>query len=114
MDKLIQITLIIIAGSSVAVADGLVKKSAFNTQNFWIALKNPLMILAVLLYVVQIVIFTYIFVKKWNLGIVGLMQMIIYAAIVIFAGIAFFQEKITPVHEAGMILALVAAVLMNL
>jgi hypothetical protein len=48
MEKLIQITLIIIAGGSVAVADGLVKKSAFNTLNFWIALKNPLMIFAVI------------------------------------------------------------------
>jgi len=114
MEKLIQITLIIIAGGSVAVADGLVKKSAFNTQNFWIALKNPLMILAVMLYVVQIMIFTYIFVKKWNLGIVGIIQMMIYAAIVIFAGITFFQEKITPAHGAGMILALAAAILMNL
>ncbi len=114
MEKLIQITLIIIAASSVAVADGLVKKSAFNTQNFWIALNNPLIILAVMLYMVQIIIFTYIFIKKWDLGIVGMMQMMIYAAIVIIAGITFFEEKITPAHGAGMILAVAAAVLMNL
>ncbi len=114
MEKLLQITLIIIAAGSVAVADGLVKKSAFDTENFWIALKNPLMILAIMLYMLQIIIFAYIFVKKWNLGIVGIMQMMIYAALVIVAGITFFQEKITPAHGAGMILALAAAVLMNL
>lgn len=114
MEKLLQITLIIIAAGSVAVADGLVKKSAFDTENFWIALKNPLMILAVLLYLLQIIIFTYIFVKKWNLGIVGILQMMIYAALVIVAGITFFQEKITPTHGAGMILALAAAILLNL
>ena len=113
MDKLFQIILIFIAGSSVAIADGFIKQSAFKTHSLWTALKNPLMIPAVLLYLLQLVIFSYIFVKRWELGIVGLMQMVIYAGIVIFLGVAFFEEKITLLQGYGMLLALIGILLMN-
>ena len=114
MQKLTQIAIVLIAAACVAVADILIKKAAFNTHNFFEALKNPLIIPAILLYIAQIVLFSYVFVKKWDLGIVGLMQMVFYAAIVVSAGIMFFQEKITTTHAAGMALALLGAILMNL
>lgn len=113
MEKLFQIALILIAGSSVAIADGIIKQSAFKTHNFWVALKNPLMIWAVVLYILQVVIFTYIFVKRWELGIVGLMQMVLYAAIVIFLGVFFFNEKMSITQGIGMGLALIGVLFMN-
>ncbi len=114
MDKLVQIGLLVVAASSVAVADGLIKQSAFKTESFLVAVKNPLMIVAILLYIVQVILFAYIFVKRWELGIVGLMQMVIYAAVVIFLGVFFFNEKITLTQGIGMGLALIGVVFMNI
>lgn len=114
MEKIIQIGFIIIAAASVAAADILIKKSAFQTQSLSTALKNPLMIIAATLYLLQIVLMSYIFVKKWDLGIVGIMQMAVFGAIIIIFGIAFFQEKITLLHGIGMALALIGAIFMNL
>lgn len=85
-----------------------------NEDDFWTALRSPVTLLAVGLYLLQIILFTYVFAKKWNLGVVGLMQMVIYAAIVVFVGITFFQERISRTQGAGMALALIGAVLMNL
>lgn len=114
MEKIIQIGFIIIAAASVAAADILIKKSAFQTQSLSTALKNPLMIIAATLYLLQIVLMSYIFVKKWDLGIVGIMQMAVFGTIIIIFGIAFFQEKITLLHGIGMALALIGAIFMNL
>ncbi|MBI3366099.1 hypothetical protein HY041_00525 [Candidatus Roizmanbacteria bacterium] len=114
MEKLLQIFIVILAGASVAIGDIFIKKSAIQTHNLIKGLINPFMMIAVSLYLLQIVLFYFIFIKKWELGIVGLMQMIVYAAIVITAGIVFFQERITFSHGIGMILALIGAILMNL
>ncbi len=114
MEKLIQIIIVIIAGASVAIGDILIKKSAIQTHNVIKGLMNPFMIIAVSLYLLQIVLFYYIFIKKWELGIVGLMQMVAYAAIVVTGGIVFFQEKITFSHGIGMLFALIGVILMNI
>lgn len=114
MNKFFQFFLVVIAGASVAIADGLVKQSAFKTHSFSVALKNPLMILAIVLYILQIVLFSYVFVKRWELGIVGLMQMVVYAAIVILLGVLFFHEKISMLQAYGMFLAFTGVLLMNL
>ena len=113
MEKLLQIGVILIAGSSVAIADGLIKQSAFKTHDFWVALRDPLILLAIILYIVQVILFTYIFAKRWELGIVGLMQMAIYAVIVIALGVIFFHEKLSFIHFVGMIFALIGVALMN-
>lgn len=112
-ERFAHIALILVAGTSVAVADSLIKKAA-HADDFWGALRSPVTVVAVALYLLQILLFTYVFVKKWNLGVVGIMQMVIYAAIVVFVGITFFQERITRTQGAGMALALIGAVLMNL
>lgn len=114
MERLLQIVVVILAGASVAIGDILIKKSAIQTHNVIKGLMNPFMVIAVCLYLLQIVLFYYVFIKKWELGIVGLMQMVVYAAIVITAGIVFFQEKITFSHGIGMILALIGVILMNI
>ena len=53
------------------------------------------MLLAVGLYLLQIALFSYVFVRNWTLGIVGLSQMIAYAATVVVVGIVVFQERIS-------------------
>lgn len=111
---LMQMGLVALAGASVAVADVLIKRAAANSGSFSAALSHPMMLVALALYVVQIVLFAYVFVKNWDLSLVGLSQMIVYAATVIFVGIILFQERITVAHAAGMGLALAGALLMNL
>ncbi len=56
MADLIQTIIVILAGIAVAIADGILKKTAIGAS-FTDALKNPLMIGVVLLYLVQIVFF---------------------------------------------------------
>lgn len=114
MEKIIQIGLIAIAGASVGFADYFIKKAAVNTNSLFEALKNPYILIAVLLYLLQIVLFSYVFVKKWDLGIVGILQMIIYSAIVIITGTLFFHERISLLQGVGIGFALVGAILMNL
>ena len=113
MQKITELILIIVAAVSVAIADSLIKAATTHTRHVTEVLTNPLMLLAILLYLLQILIFSYIFVKKWELGIVGSMQMILYGSFVIAVGVVFFQEKIGFVHGIGLILALISVVLMN-
>jgi hypothetical protein len=114
MQKIVELFLIVVAVASVALADSVIKAATSHARNISEALTNPLMLLAVFLYLLQILIFSYVFVKKWELGIVGSMQMIMYGLIVIMVGIVFFQEKVGLVHGIGLVLALISAVLMNL
>ncbi len=114
MNKLLEILLIVIAVSAVAVADVFTKKIAHNTASFSTAIKNPLILGVIALYLIQIVIFLYVFVKKAELGIVGIIQTALYAVIVIGSGVLFFNEEISLLQGIGMVIAIVGVVLMNL
>lgn len=113
MSKILEIFLIIIAVSCVAVADVLLKKVAFNVSGFVESLKNPLMLGVVVLYLSQIVIFLYVFVRKAELGVVGIVQTALYAVIVIGSGIIFFGEDFSPRQIVGVALALGGVALIN-
>jgi drug/metabolite transporter (DMT)-like permease len=113
MANIIQAIIVILAGISVAIADTLIKKVAIN-NSFYDTLKNPLMIGIVLLYVLQIVLFAYVFVKGWKLGIVGVMQMVAYSIFVILTGLFIFKETFSIHQYMGIILAISGVVLINL
>ena len=72
------------------------------------------MLLAVALYVLQIVLVAYVFVKHWDLSTLGFSQMIVYAATVLLVGIIIFQERITLAQGLGLALALAGALLMSI
>jgi multidrug transporter EmrE-like cation transporter len=72
------------------------------------------MIGIVLLYVLQIVLFAYVFVKGWKLGIVGVMQMVAYSIFVILTGLFIFKETFSIHQYMGIILAISGVVLINL
>ncbi len=114
LTQIYQLLIIVIAGACVAVADVLIKRAAVNANSLIEVLKHPLIIPAVILYLCQIVLFAYVFVRKWELGIVGILQMVCYAAIVIISGSLFFQEKLTMTHSIGIGAALIGVILMNL
>ena len=106
--------MIIVAVSCVAIADVFIKKAAFIVDDFWMAIRNPLILLATALYFAQVIIFLYVFVKKAELGVVGIIQTALYAVIVIGSGVIFFNEHISLVQGIGMGLAIVGAVLISL
>ena len=114
MTKFLEIGLIILAALAVGLADVITKENAFKVDSLVAAIKNPLTIVVILLYCAQILIFSFLFVKKAELGIVGIMQTALYAVIVIASGILFFHEKITLLHMIGVGLAILGVVFINL
>jgi hypothetical protein len=113
MVNIVQAIIVIIAGIAVAIADGLIKKAAGGTT-FITALGSPLMLGALVLYILQILFFTYVFVKDWQLGVVGILQMVAYSIFVVSTGVFFFGESLTTTQIVGLILAVGGAVLLNL
>ena len=109
----LQIGAVILAGIAVAIADALIKKTS-TSANFLDAIKNPFMLLVILLYLFQILFFVYVFMNRWNLGIVGNLQMVFYSLSVVLMGLLFFGETITLVQGIGIVLALIGVVLINL
>jgi drug/metabolite transporter (DMT)-like permease len=103
-----------VAGALAALADTLIKRASTGVANVGSLLLDPLMLLALGLYLLQIALFTYVFVWNWNLSIVGLSQMVAFAATVIVVGIVVFHERISLSHGVGLAVALIAVVLMNL
>ncbi len=113
MVNYLQLTLIILAGVAVGVADALIKKSGVS-GGLWLAIQNPWMIAVLLLYMLQILFFIYIFINGWKLGIVGNLQMVFYSITVVTLGLLIFGEKISWVKGLGIVLALIGVILMNL
>jgi len=95
--KPMPLIFMILAVVSVAIADVFLKKAAIN-GNLWQALKSPWMIAAILLYLNQIVFFTYAFVRGWELSLIGSLQTALYAVVVLGTGIFFLRESLTAVQ----------------
>ena len=113
MAKLMYILLILSAVIAIAVADVFLKKAAVDAS--WSrALQSPWLVGAVLLYLYQILFFTYIFVSGGELSFVGTLQTAFYALIVVGAGVVVFQETLSNLQIAGVVLAVVSSVLINL
>jgi multidrug transporter EmrE-like cation transporter len=114
MNKLLETGLIILAVSAVAAADVLIKKVFSPRTGFWTDLQNPWMIGVAALYIAQILIFAYVFDRKADLGIVGVIQTALYAVIVVGSGIMFFNEKVTLTQGIGMGLAILGVIFLHL
>lgn len=113
MNKLLYTALIIAGVVAIAVADILLKKAA-GTGSYVSALKHPLIPVVVLLYLFQVVVFLFVFVKRVDLSAVGVLQTALYAVIVLGAGVLFFNEEISLVKGIGIALALIGVALINI
>ena len=109
----IQTALLILAVSAVAIADVFIKKTQ-TAGNFGKAITSPWMLCAIVLYLFQILFFAYLFFYGAKLINVGIMQTVLYAIIVLIAGIFLFKETLSGVQILGVILALVGVFLLNL
>jgi multidrug transporter EmrE-like cation transporter len=113
MERVVQLAVITAAAFSVALADVLIKQVGVVSGRLSEALRHPLMAVALVLYAVQIVLFAYVFVRRWELGVVALLQMAFYAAACVLVGRFLFGERVTAVQGLGMVLTFAGAVLMN-
>ena len=98
---------------AVSVADVLIKKMCHGQTTLWGAMQSPLALAVLALYAVQITTFAFVFVKKAELGVVGIAQTVIYAIIVVGSGMLFFDEKLSSSKAAGAGLAVLGVLLMN-
>ena len=114
MNRLFLATLIIIGALGVGVADVLMKKAATDSGSLSGALKNPLVLIIITFYALQIVIYTYVLVKKYELGILGILQSLVYTLIVVGGGVIFFKEQFSLLQKIGMAFAVAGIILLNL
>ncbi len=113
MNKLVEIGLISIAVVAIAVADVIIKKVANTTTDFWTALRHPYMIAIVALYLLQVIIYTFVFVNEVKLGAVGILQTALYAVVILASSAYFFGESFSTRETLGVTLALVGALLLS-
>jgi drug/metabolite transporter (DMT)-like permease len=100
------------AVTSVAVADIFLKKATVD-GSWLLALKSPWLAGAVLLYLYQILFFAHVFITGGELSFVGSLQTVLYALIVVGAGVFVFQEKLSGLQTLGILLAVGGAVLIH-
>jgi len=105
---------ILFSASLVGIADIFIKKASSNASDTLAALTDPWMIAALGLYTLQVILFAYLFVHKAKLGMVGIIQSVLYILIMVGGGIVLFHEQLTLMKGIGMILGLVAIILLNL
>lgn len=113
-EKIVPMLMILLSGALVALADGFIKKASLHQESLLAVLRNPLMIYVTAIYIFAVIAFSVAFIKQWDLGIVGIMQIIVYAVAVVVGGVIFFHERLTFTHGIGIALALIAAVLLNI
>lgn len=109
----IHTALLVLAISAVAIADVFLKKTQ-TAGSFWKAITNPWMLGAIVLYLFQIFFFTYLFFHGAKLINIGVMQTVLYALIILMAGIFIFGETLSNVQIIGVIFALLGVFLLNL
>ncbi len=107
---------LILVGSivSISFADVFIKKAGMSAHSFGGLLSNPWFLIAILLYLIQIIGFGYLFFSGAKLTMVGITELVLYAVIIIGSGILLFHESITITQAIGMVLAITGLILINL
>ncbi len=113
MSTMLHIGLIVLAVAAVAIADVFLKKASL-AGDFVQAMRSRWMVAAIGLYLYQMFFFTYVFVAGWRLSVIGMMQTVLYAIIVLGVGVLYFKESLTTGQCIGMVFAFTGVVLMNI
>ena len=96
----------------IAAADSLIKKASLQGV-FSTAVVSWLMVLICVLYFIQILLAVYIFIHHGELSLYANLFIIFYSILTVLSGVLIFEEKITLLQGAGIVLALIGAVLIN-
>jgi drug/metabolite transporter (DMT)-like permease len=115
MNRLFLVSLVVVGALGVGIADVLMKKIAVEgSGSLSSALKNPLIIPIIVFYGLQIVLYTYVLVKKYELGVLGILQSVVYILIVVGSGVFIFKETLSFPQKIGMVFAAIGIILLNL
>jgi len=97
---------------AVAVADVFLKHATL-TGDLAATLRSPWFAGAVALYLFQIAVFTIAFLDGWQLSLLGIVQVALYAGVVVAAGLLMFQESLSVRQMLGLGLALSGVILVS-
>ena len=112
LPKSTYILLLLVGVAAVAVADVCLKRAALPgslTQ----ALRSPWLFAAIALYLMQVILFVVVFANGWKLIVVGIVQIALYAAVTLSAGVLLFGEVLSLKQVLGAGFALIGVVLLS-
>jgi drug/metabolite transporter (DMT)-like permease len=112
LPKSTYILLLLVGVAAVAVADVCLKRAALPgslTQ----ALRSPWLFAAIALYLMQVILFVVVFANGWKLSVVGIVQIALYAAVTLSAGVLLFGEVLSLKQVLGAGFALIGVVLLS-
>jgi drug/metabolite transporter (DMT)-like permease len=113
LSKPAYVMMMLSAVIAVAAADVCLKRAALS-GSLAQAGRSPWMPAAVALYLLQVALFTVVFVNGWKLSIVGLAQTVLYAAVTLGAGVLVFGEVLSLRQTLGLVLAGVGVLLLSI
>ncbi len=108
----LNLLFVFLSAALIIGADALIKKVAIQ-GSFWPAFYDPWMALAYLMYFVQILLAIGIFVNKGELAVYTNLFIVFYSLFGVMAGILFFKETLSSFQMAGVVFAIIAAILLN-
>lgn len=110
--NLFQVFLVLLSALLIAVADIAVKHASAQAT-FVSVLGKPLFWLACVFYLLQVLIAVYLFLWKAELSIYAILYIIFYSILCVLAGVILFHEPMSAMKFAGIIFALIGAVLLS-
>jgi drug/metabolite transporter (DMT)-like permease len=112
LSKPAYILLLIVAVAAVAVGDVCLKRAALP-GSLSQALRSPWLFAAIALYLTQVLLFVVVFANGWKLSVVGVVQIALYAAVTLSAGVLLFGEVLSLKQALGAGFALIGVVLLS-
>lgn len=106
------LVIVVAAVAAVSIADVFLKQAS-ESSSFVTAMRSPWFWGAICMYLFQVIAFTYLFLAKVELSLVGVMQTALYASVVVGAGVFIYKESLSPTQYVGVGLALTGVVLLN-
>ncbi len=96
----------------IVVADALIKKVS-EPGSYYDALTSPWMLIACVLYLIQIVLAVFVFINHGELAVYANLYIVFYSLLMVAAAVVIFREQLTGYQIIGIVLALAGAFLIN-
>jgi len=108
----LNLLFVFLSAALIILADALIKRASVQ-GNFASAFFDPWMIAVYVLYFVQILLAVLVFINKGELAIYANLYVVFYCLFGLIVGVLLFKENLSGFQMAGVVLAIVAAVLLN-
>ena len=103
---------VFLSATFIILADSIIKKVSLQ-GSFTAAFLDPWMLVAYVLYFVQILFAIAIFTNKGELAIYTNLFIVFYSLFGVLIGVFFFKETLSYFQLAGVLFAIMAAILLN-